>query len=72
MDLPHGGQSFMFEHARYVDGEEIYCWAIFVTNAQGVIRSSSVGGSIAGCNWVLASGKRSPRSIRGGGRQLPR
>jgi hypothetical protein len=68
-DLDDGGQSFMFEHATYADGEELYCWAVFVTNRDGVIRSSSVGGSIAGCNWILATGKRSPRMGRGGGQE---
>lgn len=59
--LPDGSTSYMFEHATYLDGEEMYCWAIFVANAKGIIRSSSVGGSIPGCNWILATGKRSPR-----------
>ena len=59
--LPDGGTSYMFEHATYLEGEEMYCFAIFVANANGIIRSSSVGGSIPGCNWILATGKRSPR-----------
>lgn len=65
-ELPHGAHSYMFEHAEYLEGEERYCWAVFVSNAQGVIRSYSVGGSVANCNWILASGKRNPRLGRGG------
>ncbi len=59
--LPDGGTTYMFEHATYLEGEEMYCFAIFVTNTDGIIRSSSVGGSVPGCNWILATGKRSPR-----------
>jgi hypothetical protein len=55
------GTSYMFEHATYLEGEEMYCFAIFVANTDGVIRSSSVGGSVPNCNWILATGKRSPR-----------
>jgi hypothetical protein len=65
-DLPYEAKSYLFEHAVYTDGEEIYCFAIFVANSKGVIRSLSVGGNRAGCNWVLATGKRSPRNTRGG------
>ena len=64
-DLPDGGKSFKFDHATYVDGLEIYCWAVFVTNEDGLIRASSVGGNIGNCNWILATGKRSPRMGRG-------
>ncbi len=61
MKLPDGGTSYMFEHADYLEGEEMYCFAIFVANSEGMIRSSSVGGSVPGCNWILATGKRAPR-----------
>ena len=60
-ELPDGGTSYLFEHATYLEGEELYCFAIFVANRQGIIRSSNVGGSIANCQWILASGKRAPR-----------
>lgn len=67
MKLKDGGTSYMFEHATYLEGEEMYCWAVFVANREGVIRSSSVGGSVPGCNAILASGKRTPR--KGVGRE---
>ena len=71
-DLPYESKSYLFEHADYLEGEEIYCWAIFVANSRGVIRSLSIGGNRAGCNWVLATGKRSPRNTRGGSRPVLR
>ncbi len=55
-----GRRTVRFSHSRFYQGTEYYCLVTFQTDAQGIIRASTVRGNLGGCNRFL---KRIPLPV---------